>query len=201
MVEHSIFSWFGASVRIRSSFPTATWWRSTSAGTETGLSKDLAFGIRARLPLGIAGVSRSDRSSVHSREPASLNLARYREVDPYETHCHTAMALVDQCDRMMLKGDFMAARENCNQALLLAPGYAKALRMRGNVSREFVGAQGGNLPTDRKLELLAKAYQDIQQYRDAVPATLGARSTPVGRRFGSIACVRGIRPILKPSRC
>ena len=26
-----------------------------------------------------------------------------------------------------------------------------------------------NLPMDRKLELLAKAYQDIQQYRDAVP--------------------------------
>jgi tetratricopeptide (TPR) repeat protein len=32
-----------------------------------------------------------------------------------------------------------------------------------------VGAQGANLPADRKLQMLANAYQDIQQYRDAVP--------------------------------
>ncbi len=100
---------------------------------------------------------------------ASLNLARYREVDPSETRCHLAMELVDRCDRLMLMSDFQLAQENCNQALLLAPGYAHALRVRGNVLRECVGAQGGSLSRDRKLELLNKASEDIGEYVKKVP--------------------------------
>jgi sRNA-binding carbon storage regulator CsrA len=96
-------------------------------------------------------------------------LARYPAVDPYQTRCHVAMDLVDQCDRLMLMGDFLLAQENCKQALLMVPGYSHALRVRGNVLREYVGMAAAGLSRDRKLAFLNQASEDIVQYAKAVP--------------------------------
>jgi tetratricopeptide (TPR) repeat protein len=170
-VQYSIAAWFGASgapVFLPNGHVVAinAWGRETHYGPHT---TDLVFGIRVDcLWELLAYHNLTDQVPIPASE-ANVNLARFREVDPYEASCHAAMALVGQCDRMMLRGDFQLACENCNQALLLAPGYATARRVRGNVLREFVGAQGGSLPPDRKLELLSKALQDIQQYLKAVP--------------------------------
>ena len=123
MVEHSIFSWFGASgapIFLPNGHVVAIHF---GRNPDLGLSQDLAFGIRADCLWELLAYHNLTSQVSIPVDPASIGLARYREPDLYETNCHTAMSLVAQCDRMMLKGEFMAARENCNQALLLAPSY------------------------------------------------------------------------------
>ncbi len=171
LVQHSISSWFGDSgapiflpnghvVAIHTAVATAC---------QDGLTRELPFGVRIDcLWELLAHYNLTDKLPIPVSE-ASLNLDRYRQVDDYEMRCHTAMALVNQCDHLMLMGDFQLAQEKCNQALLLVPGYSKALRVRSNVRREYVGAEAANMLPEDKLELLNKALEDIRQYVKAVP--------------------------------
>ena len=171
LVQHSISSWFGASgapiflpnghvVAINTAIATAH---------QNGLTREVPLGIRIDcLWELLAYYNLNDKLPIPLSE-ASLKLDRYREVDHYEMCCHTAMALVNQCDRLMLMGDFQLALEKCNQALSLVPGYAKALRVRGNVRREYVAARGAHMLPQDKLNLLNKAFEDIRQYVKAVP--------------------------------
>jgi tetratricopeptide (TPR) repeat protein len=171
IVQHSIFTWFGASGApiFLSNGHVAAINTGVTVQHREGLTREQAFGIRADCVWELIAYYHLAPRLLGPVSEAGLNLARFRNVDPYETNCHTAMALIAQCDRLMLKGDFLLAIEKCNQALLLAPGYAKALRMRSNIQREYVGTQGASLPLQRKLDLLNKASDDIRQYLKAVP--------------------------------
>jgi len=171
LVQHSISSWFGASgapIFLANGHVVAI-----NAGVTTvrqgGLTRELPLGVRIDcLWELIAYYNLANQLPIPVSE-ASLHLDRYRQVDDYEMRCHTAMALVNQCDRLMLMGDFQLALEKCNQALSLVPAYSKALRMRSKVRREYAGAQGANMLPEDKLRLLNKAFEDIRQYVKAVP--------------------------------
>ena len=120
LVQHGISSWFGASgapIFLPNGHVVAI---------HTGIGMTRREGLTRELPLGIridclwelmAYYNLTDKLPIPVSE-ASLNLARYRQVDDYETRCHTAMALVDQCDRLMLMGDFHAGRGKMQSSLV-----------------------------------------------------------------------------------
>jgi hypothetical protein len=121
LVQHSISSWFGSSgapVFLPNGHVVAI-----NAGARVmqhdGVTAEQPYGIRADCLWELIAYHHLADQLLIPVSEASLNLDRYGQVDDYEMRCHTAMALVNECDRSMLNGDFSLAKEKCDQALSL----------------------------------------------------------------------------------
>jgi hypothetical protein len=168
-VQHDISSWFGSSGSpiFLSNGHVVAIDAARKKFHENDCSTEVAFGIRIDcLWELLAYHNLTDRVAL-PLDSRSIEPPCYQETDAQDAQSHSAMALVNACDRLMLSGDFGMAWENCNQALLLAPTYATAFRVRSNVVREYVAV--AQLSSDAKLQHLRKALEDIERYRKAAP--------------------------------
>jgi tetratricopeptide (TPR) repeat protein len=170
-VQHSISSWFGASgspIFVPSGHVVAI---DTEGGQfrRSDRTTDVAFGVRIDCLWELLAYHNLTDQVALPAGIGDVNLVCYQQIDPQDAKSHSAMALVNTCNRLMLRGDFGLAYEHCNQAILLAPTYAKVLRVRSNVLREYVGVKAAHLSSADKSQLLRKALEDIQRYREAAP--------------------------------
>ncbi len=168
-VQHSISSWFGSSgspIFLPNGHLVAI---DTEAGQlrHNDRTTDVAFGIRIDCLWELLAYHNLTNLVALPAGIGSIDLACYQQTDPQDAKSHSAIALVSACNRLMLRGDFDLALENCNQAVLLAPTYAKAFLVRSNVLREYVGV--AHLSSNAKLQLLWKALEDNQHYREMAP--------------------------------
>jgi tetratricopeptide (TPR) repeat protein len=170
-IQHSMPSWFGfsgAPVILPNGHVVAL--DSTTKQIRSNQrSTSLEFAVRADCIWELLAYHNLLERVAFSVNKAELNLAHFENTDPHESQFRGAMSLVAACEWLMLKGDFALACENCNQAILMAPGYGSAYRMRSNVLREFVGSGGRTLPAADKLRLLQWAVDDLRRYQEIAP--------------------------------
>ena len=168
-VQHSITAWFGSSgspvflpnghvVAIDATVRTVH---------QNDRTAEMNFGVRIDCLWELLAYNRLTDQVALPAGIGRIDLDCYQQTDPEDINAHSAIALVSACDRLMLDGDFSLAREHCDQAILLAPSYANAFRMRSSILRESVGAAG--LKPDEKLHFLLMALEDIKHYREAAP--------------------------------
>ena len=170
-VQHSIPSWFGSSggpIFLASGHVVAI---DTESGQlrRNDRTANVNFGVRIDCIWELLAYHNLTDQVTLPAGTGTIDLACYQRTDTQDAKTHSAMALVSACDRLMLSGDFELACEQCNQAILLAPTYAKAFRMRGNVLREYVGVKAAHLSFADKLQVLRKALEDIKRYHEMAP--------------------------------
>jgi tetratricopeptide (TPR) repeat protein len=166
MVQHDMGTWFGSSgspIFLSNGHVVAIDTYLAVVASKNNATTNLDFGVRVDCLWELLFYHHLADQVTFAADRTSLSMRRYETPDPKETDLHSAIQLVHRCDRLLLDGQYVLAAEYCNQAIQLAPAYAKAYQMRSEVLNEFVEFNKNTLDRNVQRQQLQWALDDAKR--------------------------------------
>jgi tetratricopeptide (TPR) repeat protein len=122
-------------------------------------------------------------------DTSKLNVERWLKPDERDELALRVERMADQANQQFVKEEFDAALEKIDEAIKLAPDYAKLQRIRGAVVYNFASKHWKELPRDKRIRLDEVALRDYKRAMQLDPSDPMATAcvAQVGIALGDLA--------------